>query len=220
METCTSNISDQILDDMDKAGTWQKRNKDWLSSGIDIKSINCVCNILPDVFRKRIKTGQYDYALNKCVKGGDYEVPLWYVTKAFDILLKGELFGGYVATEEDLNEENMDDDFQDVDRTLEKAIVQNDEMKAIWKEYMGIDIDAYHIDFEQFNLHMQPSVTREEEFEYFSDVPYGVLEWGLLNVNYPSDDNVTFECVSRLMEMTAITLRYRDNFFGDRMFHP
>lgn len=182
---------------------WRAQNNTWLNSGIDKESIGCVFGILPSEFRSRIESGQYDQELNNSVRGGIYEVPLWYVTKAWDVLLKGDLCNNAWRIEYD---PECDDP---VERTLEVAISQNDEIKRIWKELIGIDVDAQDINFEQFDMHLPPNVTCEEDFyNYFQDVPNGIEEWILDGINTPSN-YVNFEYVSSLMEFTAYTLKER-----------
>lgn len=191
---------------------WKQRNEEWLKSGIDVKSIACVFNILPDEFRKRIKTYQYDLSLNKCVRGGNYEVPLWYVTMAYDIVLKSG-FDCSLITEEDVAD-YIEDYGCPPKRTVEKAIEQNNEMKAIWKEFLLIDVDAQQVNFEQFNMHMPPFISEEQSRDYFQDVIDGVTEWILCNVNDPSDE-VCYDSVSCLMEYTTWMIETIANFFKD-----
>ena len=64
-----------------------KNNAEWLRAN-DYLSVCYVYNILPDEFRKRIENNEFDKILLESVKGWDYEVPLYYITKAYDILLK------------------------------------------------------------------------------------------------------------------------------------
>ena len=71
--------------------SFKERCKEWKST-TDFERVRCVFNILPDEFRKRVENNTFDKSLLTSVKGGDYEVPLYYVTKAWDILLRGSLF--------------------------------------------------------------------------------------------------------------------------------
>ncbi|MBQ0141629.1 MAG: hypothetical protein KBT06_02300 [Prevotellaceae bacterium] len=55
---------------------FKEKDRLWKSS-IDYKSIAAVFNILPDVFEKKIESGDFDANLVTCVEGGDYIVPLY-----------------------------------------------------------------------------------------------------------------------------------------------
>ena len=181
---------------------WNRTNKEW-EKNTDIISIGCVFYILPEVFKERIVNKRYDLSLNTVVKGGTYEVPLYYVTKAWDILLKGDLCHNEFRVE-------YDPEFDDepVDRTLENAISQNDEMKCIWKELFGIDIDLLDVNFLVYNKHLPPNASEEEKYYFFQDVPDGIEEWILDGINSPKG-GVQFDYVSSLMEFTAYILYER-----------
>lgn len=181
---------------------WNRTNKEWINN-TDTISIGCVFNILPVVFKERIVKKQYDLSLNTVVKGGAYEVPLYYVTKAWDILLKGDLCHNEFRVEYD-----PEYDDEPVDRTLEDAISQNDEMKSIWKELLGIDIDLLDVNFFVYNKHLPPNASEDEMYCYFQDVPDGIEEWILDGINSPKG-GVQFDYVSSLMEFTAYTLYER-----------
>ena len=60
---------------------FQERCQEW-KRVTDFESVRCVFNILPEEFRKRVENNTFDRSLLVSVKGGDYEVPLYYVTKA------------------------------------------------------------------------------------------------------------------------------------------
>ncbi len=184
---------------------WRKHDNEWKNSGVDVVSIGCVFDILPDIFRERVACNKYDKSLNDKVCGGHYEVPLYYVTKAWDIILKGDLGANEFRVEYD---SEWDD--EPVDRTLEEAIVQNDEVKRIWKELLNIDIDALDVDFSQFDMHLPPKATESDMYDYFVDVPDGIEEWILNGINNPSGE-VNFDNVSSLMEFAAYILLERED---------
>lgn len=151
------------------------------------------------------------------VSGGDYSVPLFYVTKAWDILLKGSLepISFKIGPEED-------DDYTDEDlaefiadeyatRTRCEACRANDQMKDLWKELFDIDIDSLEVNFSQFDMHLPPNVTTKEYEVYFDDVPDGVNEWILDCINHPEFEGITFDAVSSLMEFTAQVLLWRED---------
>lgn len=192
---------------------FKEKCHEWKSK-TDYESIRCVMNILPDEFKQRVTENKFDVTLLDTVKGGDYEVPLYYVTKAWDIILKGELFpidfkigpeeGDY--TEADI-QEFLDE--EKATRTRCEACRDNNKMKKLWKEFFHIDIDTLDIDFLQFNMHLPPNITDEEYKDYFMDVPEGIDEWILCGINHPDTDIVTHDEVSALMEFTAEVLLRR-----------
>lgn len=191
------------------------RNHQWIESDVDRESVGCVFDIMPEHFRQRISSGDFDKRLINSVPGGDYEVPLYYVTKAWDVLLNGEL--GHLAFMIGPEEDYYDDDDEDgpdefitdeTKRTRMEACRDNDEMKSIWKEMLGIDIDKFDIDFSQFNKNMPPNVSEEVFETYFFDSVDGIFEWILGGVNYPNGQ-CTFDSVSALMEFTALVVNER-----------
>ena len=195
---------ESIVEKIIKRDNWRKHDNEWRKSGIDIVSIGCVFDIMPDIFRERVANNKYDKSLNDGVSGGYYEVPLFYVTKAWDVILKGDLGANEFRVEYDPEEEGE----EPVDRTLEEAIVQNDEMKRIWKELLGIDVDAFDIDFSKFDMHLPPKASDSDMYDYFIDVPDGIEEWILNGINTPNGE-VCFDHVSSLMEFTAYMLLER-----------
>ena len=183
--------------------------EEWIHS-VDYHSIRTVFNILPDEFERRIRFGYFDKSLLEGVKGGDYVVPLYYVTKAWDVLLKNSL--GLVAFKIGPEE---DDDVEDYEselsmfmeeigatRTRRQAIEQNDQIKEIWKEKLDINIDEINVDFKKYNMHLPPHVSEDVFYDYFQDVPDGVEEWIMYGINKP-EARCTFDAVSCLMEFTA-----------------
>lgn len=181
----------------------KKAHAEWHNSNIDTTSIGYVFDIMPDKFRERIQSGEFNRSLNSKVEGGLYEVPLYYVTKAWDVILKGDLCDLEFKVE---YEPEYDDP---VDRTLEEAIQQNDEMKKLWKEFFDIDINLLEVDFSKFNKNLHPNVSEDAEYYHFQDVPNGITEWILDGINSPTG-NVSFDDVSSLMEFTAYILRERE----------
>lgn len=181
----------------------------------DYESIRCVMNILPKEFEQRISENKFDATLLDAVKGGDYEVPLYYVTKAWDIILKGELFPIDFMIgpeeEEDCTEADIQEFLADNEatRTRCEACRDNDKMKKLWKELFDIDVDTLDIDFLRFNMHLPPNVSYEEYQEYFEDVPEGIDEWILGGINHPDSDIVAHDMVSSLMEFAAEVLLRR-----------
>lgn len=195
----------------------QKFNKkclDW-KSNTDFESVRCVMNILPDEFQRRVVENKFDHSLLTTVKGGDYEVPLYYVTKAWDVILKGELFpiDFMIGPEEDedCTEEDIKDFFEEenASRSRCEACADNEKMKVLWKEYFNVDIDTLEVDFLKYNMHLPPNVTDDEYDYYFRDVPEGVDEWIIGGINHPDSDIVTHDEVSALMEFTAEVLLRR-----------
>ncbi len=189
---------------------------EWKSK-TDHESIRCVFNILPDDFKSRLDCGSFDTSLLTKVLGGDYEVPLYYITKAWDVILKGSLipYDYMIGPEED--EDCTQEDIQAflveevATRTRCSACKDNDKMKSLWKEYFNIDIDGCVIDFTQYNKHLPPNVTDEEYEDYFNDVPYGVNEWILDRINSPELKSISHDYVSSLMEFTAQMLMIRND---------
>lgn len=206
------------VDSMIAKQEYQKRDELWKSL-VDYKSIAAVFNILPDVFEDIIKAGRFDESLLDKVEGGDYVVPLFYVTKAWDNLLKGSLgsLSFMIGPEEDddFSEEVLKEFLQEenASRSRGEAVIDNNKMKELWKNHFGIDIDALEIDFTKFDMHLPPKVTRDEYYWYFEDVPDGVNEWIMCPINHPSEDWAYHDAVSCLMEFVANVIkneRYED----------
>lgn len=201
------------IDRMIEQQEYKRKSAKWKEE-VDYKTIAAVVNILPDVFEKRIQEGHFDKILLQQVKGGDYVVPLYYVTKAWDNLLKGSLgtLSFMIGPEEDddFSEEELQQFLKDENATRSRgeAIIQNDMMKEVWKKYFRIDIDALNVDFTKYDMHLPPKVSRDEYYWYFDDVPDGVNEWILHPVNYPSTDWILHDFVSCLMEFTANVIQF------------
>lgn len=195
---------------------WDNKSRQWEASGVDRESIGCVFDILPERFKERIESGAFDKHLLEAVPGGDYEVPLYYVTKAWDVLLKGKLdiYAFMIGPEEDERGEDYEEALREfmaeegATRTRPQAIEDNDKMKAVWKDLLGIDVDAVDVDFAKFNMHLPPNVSEDESDYYFEDVPDGVFEWILDGINNPNGTS-TFDSVSALMEFAAFILRHQ-----------
>jgi len=181
---------------------------------VDYESIAAVYNILPDVFEDIIKAGRFDKSLLEKVEGSDYVVPLFYVTKAWDNLLKGSLgsLSFMIGPEEDddFSEETLKEFLQEenASRSRGEATLQNDRMKELWETYFGIDIDALEIDFTKYDMHLPPNVTQGEHCWYFENVPDGVNEWIMYPINHPSEDWVFHDTVSCLMEFVANIIKH------------
>jgi hypothetical protein len=194
-----------------KQKTW-KDNTDW-------ESIGAVFDILPDKFLERIEAETFDKHLLDEVRGGVYAVPLCYVTKAWDVLLKGSLesWSFMIGPEEDydFSEETLREylEEEEADRSRGQAISDNDRMKAIWKEKFGIDIDGLEVDFTQFGMHIPLKVSKEDYYWHFLDVPDGIVEWVMDGINHPSG-GCSFDSVSSLMEFTAMIELVRKNKFS------
>lgn len=71
---------------------YKAKQTEW-KSRTNFESIAAVYNILPKEFRKLIDDHKFDETFIDVVKGGAYEVPLYYVTKAWDFILNGSLCG-------------------------------------------------------------------------------------------------------------------------------
>lgn len=181
----------------------------------DSNSIGPVYDIRPDDFRKNIEDGLFDKNLLLKTKGGQYEVPLFFVTKAWDIIFKGELdpwleFFFCVEdgeTDMDMFKEN------NCTRHFTQAVSDNDKMKTLWFDYFGIDIDAVKCDFWQFNANLQPNVTADDENYYFHDAQNGIIEYVFDSINRPGSLGKYYiypEKISELMEMTAKIIRDRN----------
>ena len=183
----------------------------------DYESIRAVRNILPELFKQRVEDKTFDLSLLSAVPGGDYQVPLYYITKAWDILLKGSLepmsfkIGpeeDYDFTEEDLAEFIAE---EHATRTRFEACRENNKMKVLWKKLFDIDIDTLQVDFCKFDMHLPPKVSIKEYEAYFVDVIDGVNDWILDCINHPEYQSITFDAVSALMEFTAQVLLWRED---------
>ena len=198
----------------------KQQQEEWRKS-VDSDSIKAVFNILPETFLERIESGLFDCSLIERVPGGDYQVPIYYVTKAWDVLLKSSL--GYdafrIGPEED-DEEDYESALQEfikeerISRTRPEAVQQNDQIKDIWKQKFSVDIDALDIDFSQYNKHFHPNVDLPTFRDYFFDPLHGVTHWILEAVNHP-DYEIFPESVSSLMEFAAFV---KLGFTGEKRF--
>ncbi len=194
---------------------YKTRNQEWRKI-TDYESIRCVFNILPDEFKYRVTGGEFDKSLLLGVKGGENEVPLYFVTKAWEVILKGPLFpyDFKIGPEEepDCSEKDIQDFLieNNASRTRYSACTDNNKMKALWKELFDIDLDTLPIDFTQFNKHLPPNVTDREYDDYFHDVSDGVNEWILDRINSPDLEGIAYDYVSSLMEFTAQILLIRE----------
>lgn len=189
---------------------FKRKNEEWLSQ-TDYESISDVLNIHPKSFKQRVLDGKFDTNLLDRVLGGDYAVPLFFVTKAWDEILKGKLneLSFMVCSEEDEGIMIDDEDMlsgEQATRRRSEAISQNDEMKLLWKELFNIDLDVIEIDFTQYNMHMPPNISSDDADLYFNDVPDGIVEWIPQRINYEDDNSVTFDSVSCLMEFAAYVI--------------
>lgn len=193
---------------------FKKTEEMWMAK-MDWKSIAAVRNILPEVFERRIENGEFDQTLLDGVEGFDYVVPLYYVTKAWDVILNGTIgtWSFMIGPEEDddFSEDTLREFMEEehATRSRAEAIIHNDQMKLVWKKRFGIEIDKLEIDFSQFDMHLPPNVSQDEFDDHFFDVPEGVVEWSLSDpINRPSEDLITHDAVSCLMELVAYILKY------------
>lgn len=183
----------------------------------DYESVRSVMDIVPDKFKQRVKDGLFDKSLLYGVKGGCYAVPLYYVTKAWETILKGSLepIDHYIGPEEedDCTDESIAEFLSEINGTRSRceACRDNDRMKALWKELFDIDIDVLDVDFHRFDKHLPPNVSMKEYEDYFDNVPYGINEWILGSVNYPENESIFHDSVASLMEFTAQVLLWRED---------
>lgn len=195
----------------------RKRQEEW-ESVTDYISVGQVFAIKPRAFEQRVKEGKFDKNLLIAVKGGVYAVPIYYITKAWDVLLKGSLPNAYMIgceEEEDATEEDIKEFMEECQatRTRAEAYRDNELMKDVWKRHFGIDIDVLDVDFRVFDMHLEPNVSEDEYRDYFGDVPNGIYEWILGHINYSEEDSearVSYDFAAALMEYTADVLRYRN----------
>ena len=188
---------------------YNERNREWRKHN-DIKSIAAVYNILPKEFKTILESGIFDRNLLQKVEGGFYEVPLYYVTKAWDFILKSDMngyefmVGPYFGDEKpdisDWREFIIEDNPQ---RFRCQAIANNNSIKKLWRDFFDIDIDSLDIDFLKFNRHLVPNVSIDESHIFYRDVPDGVYEFIFDCINNPSIDYVFLDTVSDLMEAAA-----------------
>lgn len=184
---------------------YRRRNQEWRKSGVDTEGILDFFSIRPDNLRRRIQSGEFDKKLIKNVDGMDLDVPIYYVTKAWELLFNHTEFlddyGILIRYGEDDEEDDSDKEEKDV-RTFGEAVAQNNEVKQILKEELGIDIDHMGITFHQFDKHLTPNVSASEMEDYFDSIPFGVCDWLLDGVNYPWD-TCYYDFVSGLVEFVA-----------------
>ena len=196
---------------------WKQKNAQWEESDVDRESVGCVFDIMPERFKERVASGLFDRRLLTEVPGGDYCVPLYYVTIAWDVLLKGSL-GDYaykIGPEEDEYVDDYETALKEfmadgATRTRQEACRDNDEMKSIWKDVFGLDLYKVEVDFTQYDMHIPPNVSEECYYEYFLEVPNGLSEWIFDGINYP-DGKCSFDSVSALMEFTALIVKERQD---------
>lgn len=208
---------EKIVEELIEAREESIRQKEW-ERVTDHVSVGQVFAIKPRKFEQRIKDGKFDKNLLIAVKGGVYAVPIYYMTKAWDVLLKGSLPNAYMIgceEDEDATEEDVKEFMEECNasRTRAEAYRDNELMKDVWKRHFGIDIDTLEVDFCVFDMHLEPNVSCKEYRAYFEDVPDGIYEWILDAINYCENDypdGVRYHVAASLMEFTADVLRYRD----------
>lgn len=196
--------------------TWNEIKEMWKKTN-DYQSISCAFNILPDEFLQRIQDNNFDTTLLKKTRGGIYEVPLYYVTKAWDIILKGPLFPIDYKIGPEEEPDCTEDDIkaflteQQATRSRCQACKDNDKMKIIWKEHFDIDIDELPVDFMRFNMHLPPCASDDSFNDYFGNPVDGIEEWILSGINHKNVESISHNDVSALMEFTAEVLLIREN---------
>lgn len=116
--------------------------------------------------------------------------------------------------DDDYSEESLKEFMEEegATRSRGQAIIDNDRMKDIWKEHFGIDVDKIEVDFTQYNKHIPPRISDSAYYDYFLDVPDGVVEWINYRINHPTG-GVTFDSVSSLMEFAALIILVRQGAF-------
>lgn len=193
-------------------GQYAARRRAWLAV-TDHESVRAVVNVLPEEFRQRVESGTLDRSLLTKVNGGLYEVPLFYVTKAWDTLLTSDFFLRRYLHDADLTDEHIADadltdedlaeysDFYGATRTPCEMCRDNRRMKRVWRDLLGIDIDAPAVDFSLYGQHL--GMDEDEYYEYFHDVPDGIWERTLYNIFVPSNHDTGPDDVSDLMELMA-----------------
>lgn len=196
---------------------YKAKQADW-KSRTNFESIAVVYNILPKEFRRLIEEHKFDESFIGIVKGGAYEVPLYYVTKAWDFILNGSLCGYdfMIGPWHNADIEEWKDFIsgETPNRFRCQAIANNNEIKSIWLKYFGINVDELDIDFSIYDKHLEPNVSFDDERYFFQDVPGGVEEYILGPVNRPPSEYIYFDTVSDLMEYCAYLNKYRPEY-GD-----
>ena len=208
---------EKCVEELIEAEAESVRQQEW-EQVTDHISVGQVFAIKPRAFEQRVKEGKFDKNLLIAVKGGVYAVPIYYITKAWDVLLKGSLPNAYMIgceEEEDATEEDIKEFMEECQatRTRAEAYRDNELMKDVWKRHFGIDIDVLDVDFRVFDMHLSPNVSYDEYRDYFCDVPNGIHEWILDPINYCENDypdGVRYHVAASLMEYTADVLQYRD----------
>lgn len=189
---------------------WERKN--------DFRSVSNVMSCQPDEFLRRIREDNFDKSLLVEVPGGDYEVPVWYATKAWDFILKGETnpFDYYLGPSSKNYSPEEIAKFQEenqYERLLDDAIADNDRMKQIWKEQFGINIDAFELDFSIFGKNLPPKVTEKEYRKHFwrrdFNLHEGVFKAAVMPISFRAGCN----SISDLMETAAEITAFRSGAF-------
>ncbi len=166
--------------------TWEK----------DYETIHAVMNILPDKLEEIINQGKFNKDLLVKVPGGYYEVPIYYVTKAWEYFIKpgncgrfryfasvyyfeSEEYDSLDTTDEEIVIEEWNrmyskesiEVYGEKRRTFYQAYQDNKKIKEIWKSKFNIDIDALEIDFSLFNRMLPPQIDEYDSFAYFVKPP-------------------------------------------------
>lgn len=159
----------------------------------EAKMIGAVVNIRADIFRSLIGPDRAwkDLTL-KLIDEKYADVPLWYITKCWDILM---------SEYPDLLETECCHAlacYDTPDRSFEEARNALEEIKLLWKEHYDIDIEKCDVDLSRFN------VFHEDTFDRTMDVILSEINYcdTLQNISYLFD---ALDCsdVSDLLEITA-----------------
>jgi len=165
----------------------RRNNEAWYKLGFDSESISCFVYILPQKLRELIKAEKFDRSVLDKVSILGVDVPAYYATKAWDILMHDrdwlDIDGFMIGYDDDPDDEPEEDE-EVRTRSFEEILHDNDEIIEILKNEFNIDIRSEQIDFSRFNMHLPPNVTEEEMDFYFEDVPYGVSESIFPNIPY------------------------------------
>lgn len=169
--------------------------RQWLKDQ-DGESIASIVNNNPSVFSERVDSNKFKQSLLQNVDGLKYDnVPLWYITKCWDILINQ--FPEVLSQEY----EHIMECQEPADYTLEEAKQVHEQMKNLWGTKFNIDIENEDFDFRRFNVCEGLSLD-DAKYEMIININYS----DTLQCLFYNFDSTCESDLSDLLEITAVLL--------------
>lgn len=173
--------------------------RQWLKEQ-DGDSIIPIINNNAAGFAERVDSEKFNKSLLTNVGGLIYDnVPLWYITKCWDIII-------YQFPDVLFNEhEHIMYCQKPADFTFEKIINNHKQIKEVWKTRFSIDIENEVVDFDRFNVRKNISLD-----DAMSVIRENINYSDTLQCLFYDSDSTCESDLSDLLEITAILLGASD----------